>query len=156
MLAPVFPLFLGREGSCVGGLSGDWGVRGGAVVRDLAARFPLISDDLLAELAAPEALHAAWLRVRANGSGQTRGAAGSDDVSVAAFGFGLWYRLGRLRQALLDGSYRPRSLRWVPVPKRSGGERMLAIPCVIDRIAQTAAATALSERIEPHFHPGSV
>src|SRR5260370_1106132 len=54
------------------------------------------------------------------------------------------------------GSYMPGPVRAVEIPKDHGaGVRVLGVPSVADRIAQTAAARLLEEKLEPIFHPDS-
>ena len=55
-----------------------------------------------------------------------------------------------------SGSYFPPPVRAVEIPKpHSPGTRMLGVPTVADRVAQTAAATFLEPVVEPRFHPDS-
>ncbi|HRD78528.1 MAG TPA: reverse transcriptase domain-containing protein, partial [Hyphomicrobiaceae bacterium] len=75
--------------------------------------------------------------------------------ALATFAANAPQRLVRLRAALRDGSYRPRALRRVAIPKDDGGERVLAIPAVVDRIAQTAIAQALTPWLEREFEDSS-
>src|ERR1019366_6715684 len=61
----------------------------------------------------------------------------------------LWNRMS-------SGSYLPGPVRAVEIPKNHGaGIRVLGVPNVADRIAQTAAAMLLEEKLEPIFHPDS-
>src|SRR5689334_12182251 len=77
----------------------------------------------------------AWYRVLSNG-----GAAGGDNVTLQRYLVNVHARIARLSQALRDGGYAPGPLRRVDIPKKSGGTRPLAIPCIADRVAQTAVA----------------
>jgi RNA-directed DNA polymerase len=98
-----------------------------------------------------QAVWKAWERVKAN-----RGAAGIDEQSIAAFEADLKNNLYKLWNRLSSGSYFPPPVKAVPIPKRDGsGERILGVPTVADRIAQTVAADYLSGRVEPIFHPDS-
>jgi len=98
-----------------------------------------------------QAVWKAWERVRAN-----RGAAGIDEQSIAAFEVDLKDNLYKLWNRLSSGSYFPPPVKAVPIPKRDGsGERILGVPTVADRIAQTVVAEHLSARVEPIFHPDS-
>ena len=55
-----------------------------------------------------------------------------------------------------SGSYLPGPVRAVEIPKDHGaGIRVLGVPNVADRVAQTAAAMLLEEKLEPIFHPDS-
>lgn len=98
----------------------------------------------------PNTLTMAWARVRSN-----RGAAGGDGESVAAFAEAWGLRIERLSAELKAGSYRPGPLRRVSVAKKSGGRRTLAIPCVVDRVVQTAAAMVLAPVLEPEMEEAS-
>jgi hypothetical protein len=60
----------------------------------------------------------------------------------------LWNRLS-------SGSYFPPPVRAVEIPKRSGGSRVLGVPTVADRIAETVVAGYVEPEVEPHFHPDS-
>ena len=98
-----------------------------------------------------QAVWEAWLRVKAN-----RGAAGIDEQSVTAFEADLKGNLYTLWNRMSSGSYFPPPVRAVPIPKRDGsGERILGVPTVADRIAQTVVAGYLQREVEPLFHPDS-
>ena len=93
----------------------------------------------------------AWEKVRAN-----RGAPGVDAVSITDFGNDERNNLYKLWNRMSSGSYMPGAVRAVEIPKDHGlGVRVLGVPNVADRVAQTAAATLLEETIEPIFHPDS-
>jgi RNA-directed DNA polymerase len=92
----------------------------------------------------------AWKRVKANG-----GAAGADGVTVAMFEAGLADRLYKIWNRMSSGTYFPPPVRAVEIPKASGGTRMLGVPTVGDRVAQTVAALALEPRTEAVFHDDS-
>ena len=106
--------------------------------------------DLLAKTASPATLAAAWSRVRRNA-----GVAGADGVSCRAFEHGARSHLARLRRDLLAGHYAPGPVRRVEIVKESGGTRPLAIPCVADRVVQTAVAFTLTPLLEPAMSPAS-
>jgi group II intron reverse transcriptase/maturase len=77
-----------------------------------------------------------------------KGAAGVDGQSfeeVEAYGVERW--LEELAQALREESYRPEAVRRVYIPKPNGKLRPLGIPCLRDRVCQTAALLVL----EPIF-----
>lgn len=92
---------------------------------------------------------AAWLRVRRNG-----GAAGADGVTIEQFEQRLTDNLYRLWNRMSSGSYFPGLVRAVEIPKK-GGTRILGIPNVIDRVAQTAAVLMLEPEVEKVFHDDS-
>jgi RNA-directed DNA polymerase len=91
----------------------------------------------------------AWLKVRSKG-----GAAGADGVTIKQFEERLKDNLYRLWNRMTSGSYFPGPVRAVEIPKK-GGTRVLGIPNVIDRVAQTAAAMALEPDVEKVFHDDS-
>jgi CRISPR-associated protein Cas1 len=77
-------------------------------------------------------------------------------VGLEAFARGLDRRLCSLAADLESGAYRPGGLRRVAIPKATGvGVRVLAIPDIRDRIAQTAAAAHLSHRLDARMAAGS-
>ena len=109
-------------------------------------RFYSLSDKVWRE----DVLAAAWQAVRRNG-----GAAGVDGETVAdieLFGVDRW--LGALARDLKAGTYRPRAVRQVLIPKKQRGKfRPLGIPCLRDRVAQTAAMLVLSPIFEADLQP---
>jgi RNA-directed DNA polymerase len=93
----------------------------------------------------------AWEKVRSNG-----GAPGVDAVSIDRFGERERDNLYKLWNRMASGSYFPGPVRAVEIPKDHGaGVRVLGVPNTVDRIAQTAAAMVLEEKLEPIFHPDS-
>lgn len=83
------------------------------------------------------------------------GGAGGDAIGPAAFERSAVLRIERLAAELATGRYRPGPLRSVAIPRRDGGQRILAIPCIVDRVAQTAAAQLLTPVLDPQFHRAS-
>jgi RNA-directed DNA polymerase len=93
---------------------------------------------------------AAWEKVRGN-----QGAAGVDGVSVAEFEKDLKNNLYRIWNRMSSGTYFPPEVKAVAIPKAGGGTRILGVPSVGDRVAQTVVAAHLSARVEPVFPPDS-
>jgi RNA-directed DNA polymerase len=93
---------------------------------------------------------AAWVKVRGN-----EGAAGVDGMSVEAFEARVQDNLYKLWNRMSSGTYFPPAVRAVPIPKSDGGVRVLGVPTVADRVAQTVVAEHLMGRVEPLFHPDS-
>ena len=97
-----------------------------------------------------DVLAVAWRAVRRNG-----GASGVDDETIAdieSFGVERW--LGALARDLKAGTYRPQAVRQVLIPKKQRGKfRPLGIPCLRDRVAQTAAMLVLSPIFEADLQP---
>ena len=92
----------------------------------------------------------AYQRVKAN-----KGAAGVDGQTIEEFDRDMSPNLYRIWNRMSSGSYFPPPVRAVPIPKKSGGERILGVPTVSDRIAQTAATLVLEPILEPVFHEDS-
>ncbi len=84
---------------------------------------------------------------------RNKGAAGVDGVTVAEFKD--WLHWPSVKKALLEGSYLPRPVRRVDIPKPSGGVRTLGIPTLVDRLIQQALHQVLSPQFEPTFSPHS-
>jgi len=93
----------------------------------------------------------AYQRVKAN-----QGAAGVDEQSVEEFERDLQGNLYKLWNRLSSGSYFPPPVKAVEIPKPGGkGVRVLGVPTVADRIAQTVVRLCLEPGVEPSFHPDS-
>ena len=93
----------------------------------------------------------AWEKVKAN-----KGAPGVDRCSVEDFEADLKNNLYRVWNRMSSGSYFPPPVRLVEIPKpHGGGTRMLGVPTVADRVAQTVVAGRLEAKVEAIFHPDS-
>ena len=92
----------------------------------------------------------AYLKVQAN-----KGAAGVDRQSLAEFALAEKDNLYKLWNRMASGSYLPAPVRAVEIPKPGGGVRILGVPTVTDRIAQTVVAMLLEPEVEKVFHPDS-
>ncbi len=94
----------------------------------------------------------AYQRVKAND-----GAAGVDNESIEEFEQDLKGNLYKLWNRLSSGSYFPAPVRAVEIPKKQKGQgvRILGVPTVADRIAQTVARLYLEPKVEPLFHSDS-
>lgn len=87
---------------------------------------------------------------------RNQGAAGVDGVSIAEFETDLKNNLYRVWNRMSSGTWFPPAVRAVEIPKpHGGGMRMLGIPCVADRVAQTVVARRLEVAVEPVFHEDS-
>ena len=80
-----------------------------------------------------------------------RGAPGIDGMKVDELDGWLRERWPVVREQLLAGDYEPSPVRRVSIPKRGGGERMLGIPTVSDRLVQQALLQVLQAQIDPTF-----
>lgn len=111
---------------------------------------PALHEELMVRVLEPANLKRAWKRVKAN-----RGAPGVDGMPVEDFAeFARWH-WPRIRQQLADGTYHPQPVRRVSIPKPGGGERLLGIPTVTDRVIQQAIAQVLTPIFDPGFSDSS-
>jgi RNA-directed DNA polymerase len=93
----------------------------------------------------------AYRRVAAN-----EGAPGVDRQTLDDFESDLKNNLFKIWNRMSSGSYFPPPVRAVEIPKpHGGGVRLLGVPTIADRVAQTVVAMHLGERAEPRFHPDS-
>jgi RNA-directed DNA polymerase len=93
----------------------------------------------------------AYQKVKAN-----KGAAGVDEQSLEGFARDEKKNLYKIWNRMSSGSYFPPPVKAVEIPKAGGkGVRVLGVPTVADRIAQTAVAMMLEPEVEPLFHPDS-
>ena len=97
------------------------------------------------------AVQEAWEKVKAN-----KGAPGVDGVSIEGFEADLHNNLYKVWNRMSSGSYFPPPVRAVEIPKpHGGGTRMLGVPTIADRVAQTVVAEELAKRVEVIFHDDS-
>jgi RNA-directed DNA polymerase len=93
----------------------------------------------------------AWRQVKAN-----KGAPGVDGQDVDQFEADLRGNLYKIWNRMSSGSYFPPPVKAVQIPKpHGGGVRMLGVPTIADRVAQTVVAMHLGERADDRFHPDS-
>jgi RNA-directed DNA polymerase len=105
---------------------------------------------LYGEVMRADVLATAWARVAANGGG-----AGVDGQTIEAIRIRQERWLGTLREELKARMYRPEAVRRVMIPKAGGGQRLLGIPTVKDRVVQMAVYLVLMPIFEADFHPRS-
>jgi RNA-directed DNA polymerase len=86
---------------------------------------------------------------------QNKGAPGVDGMVVNQLGDFLRVHWPVIKERLLEGSYEPKLVRRVTIPKASGGMRPLGIPTVLDRLIQQALHQVLSPLFEPEFSQSS-
>ena len=126
---------------------GDWGEAPGTSgegtemsVAVCAPESPAEDGSLMEEVCERENLTEALKRVRAN-----RGSPGVDGMRVDELAGYLREHWPAIREQLLEGSYVPRPVKRVEIPKRGGGERRLGIPTVLDRFIQQAVLQVLQK-----------
>jgi group II intron reverse transcriptase/maturase len=93
----------------------------------------------------------AYRQVRAN-----QGAPGVDGVTLDEFEKDLKNSLYKIWNRMSSGSYFPPPVKAVEIPKpHGGGTRILGVPTIADRVAQTVVSKRLEAKVEPIFHPDS-
>ncbi len=96
-------------------------------------------------------LRGAWERVH-----KKAGMPGADGVTTSRFGRSAETAFSNLEADLANGRYRPLPLRMAQLEKKAGGGlRLLLVPPVVDRVAQTAAAQWLGRKWNPAFDQAS-
>jgi len=95
-------------------------------------------------------VYAAYESVKAN-----KGTYGIDEQSIEKFEKDLKNNLYRLWNRMSSGTYFPKPVRAVEIPKKNGGMRILGIPTVEDRIAQMTAKMYFEPCVEPIFYEDS-
>ena len=91
-------------------------------------------------------VYEAYLQVRSNG-----GAAGVDGVTIEEFETDLKSNLYKIWNRMSSGAYFPPPVRAVSIPKKSGGQRILGVPTVADRVAQTVAKRLIEPTLDAIF-----
>jgi RNA-directed DNA polymerase len=91
-------------------------------------------------------LQAAWEQVEAR-----RGGGGIDGISLSMFAARSEKRLMRLSEQLQEGTYEPRAVKRVWIPKGDGKRRPLGVPAIIDRVVQTSIRNVIEPIFERKF-----
>ncbi len=106
--------------------------------------------NLLERILSQENMRQAWKRVKAN-----KGVAGIDGMSIEEFPQFAQKHWTGIRQTVLDGTYKPKPVLRVEIPKATGETRPLGIPTVMDRVIQQAIAQELTPIFDPGFSESS-
>ena len=85
----------------------------------------------------------------------SKGAAGVDGQTIEQFEADLKGNLYKLWNRMSSGSYFPPPVRAVSIPKKSGGERILGVPSVSDRIGQMVVKQLIEPDLDPVFQSDS-
>jgi RNA-directed DNA polymerase len=109
-----------------------------------------LPPSVMQEVLQPENLEAALARVQAN-----QGSPGIDGMTVKQLPGYLRLYWPRIKQQLVEGTYKPQPVKRVEIPKPDGGMRKLGIPTVLDRFIQQAVQQALTRRWDETFSPSS-
>ncbi len=98
----------------------------------------------------PEVVKEAWRRVKSN-----KGSAGVDNETIEQFEGKLEKNLYKIWNRMSSGAYFPPAVRAIGIPKKTGGERMLGIPTVADRVAQMVVKIHFEPLVESYFDQDS-
>src|SRR5713226_971446 len=107
---------------------------------------PASTTRWMEEVCERENLKAALQRVKAN-----KGSPGVDGMTVIGIKDYLKQHWPAIREQLLNGTYEPKPVRRVEIPKPDGGVRKLGIPTVLDRFIQQAVMQVLQRRWDRTF-----
>src|SRR6202522_2303918 len=111
---------------------------------------PAGTNRLMEEVCERENLKEALQRVKAN-----KGSPGVDGMTVSGIKDYLKQHWPAIREQLLRGTYQPKPVRRVEIPKPDGGVRKLGIPTVLDRFIQQAVMQVLRRQWDPTFSASS-
>lgn len=147
-------LFAGSEVSAHHGVSGEGGTHAGtgmeSQVNTAKPEGRALAMNLMEKIATRENLHRAMKQVCRN-----KGVGGVDGMTVDELPDWFAKHGQALEEDLRAGSYRPRPVRGVDIPKPDGGIRHLGIPTVVDRLVQQAILHVLDPLLDPTFSSSS-
>jgi RNA-directed DNA polymerase len=107
---------------------------------------PASTNRLMEEVCERENLKEALRRVKAN-----KGSPGVDGITVNQLDGYLEQHWPAIREQLLSGTYKPKPVKRVEIPKPDGGVRKLGIPTVLDRFVQQTVMQVLQRRWDRTF-----
>jgi RNA-directed DNA polymerase len=107
---------------------------------------PARSNRLMEEIVDRENLKEALRRVKAN-----KGSPGVDGMTVNQLDDYLKQQWPTILEQLLSGTYKPKPVKRVEIPKPDGGVRKLGIPTVLCRFVQQAVMQVLQRQWDPTF-----
>ena len=111
---------------------------------------PTPEQHLLERILSRENMESAWKRVKAN-----KGAPGVDGITIEQFPDRCRSLWSDIRASLATGTYQPKPVLRVEIPKPTGGTRPLGIPIVLDRLIQQSVAQVLTPIFDPEFSESS-
>lgn len=125
------------------------GVAGEEIESSVAAsgpESPARTNRLMEEVCERGNLKEALRQVKGN-----KGSAGVDGITVNQLTDYLKQHWPAIREQLLSGTYEPKPVRRVEIPKPDGGVRKLGIPTVLDRFIQQAVMQVLQKQWDSKF-----
>lgn len=106
----------------------------------------MLNEDVMERVLNRDNLQDAYKRVKAN-----QGSAGVDGMKVEDFAAHARKHWPVVAEKLRSTTYQPGAIRGIAIPKPQGGERILGIPNVQDRVIQQAVSQVLSPIFEAEF-----
>ncbi len=122
----------------------------GGVPMERVTDRPIPEHHLLERILSRENMEWAWKRVKAN-----KGAPGVDGITIEQFPDQTKPLWAGIHESLTTGSYLPKPVLRVEIPKPTGGTRPLGIPIVLDRLIQQSIAQVLTPIFDPEFSASS-
>lgn len=119
-------------------------------VAEVVSGNEVLTEKLMEQVCRRTNLNKAYKQVKKN-----RGAAGVDGMTVEQLSAWILKHKETFIEELLAGTYRPKDIRKVEIPKPDGGVRQLGIPTVVDRLVQQAIAQVLDPILDPGFSSSS-
>jgi len=117
----------------------------------VATKNPAIHEGVsLEQMLSADNMKRAWKQVKRN-----KGAAGVDGMTIEQAKPYLQQHWEEIKERLLAEQYHPQPVRRVDIPKPGGGERMLGVPTVLDRLLQQAMSQLLTPVFDPTFSASS-
>lgn len=107
-------------------------------------------ERLMEEIVEAKNMNGAYKRVVGN-----KGAPGIDGMTVYDLERYLKEHWQRIKSELIDGTYKPKAVLQVEIPKPDGGVRKLGIPTVVDRLIQQAIYQIFEPNFDPRFSDSS-
>lgn len=109
-----------------------------------------LTKNLMEKICNRANLNRAYQKVAAN-----QGSAGVDGMTTTDLLEWLKANKEKLVKSLMDGTYQPKPVRGVKIPKPGGGARQLGVPTVVDRLIQQAILQVLEPILDPAFSESS-
>ena len=106
----------------------------------------VLNEDVMEKVLNRDNVQQAYKRVKAN-----KGSAGVDGMKVEDFAAHARKHWPAIAEKLKSASYQSGAIRGIAIPKPQGGERILGIPNVQDRVIQQAVSQVLSPIFEAEF-----
>lgn len=123
---------------------------GAEAERAICANGTPVPESVMEEISSPLNLKEAYFEVKAN-----KGAPGIDKMTVDELGEYLFRHREKLTKALLNGTYTPKPVKRVEIPKPGGGTRELGVPCALDRLVQQAVLRVVQRYLDHTFSESS-